>query len=401
MVLFHYRYIDPKGKKRASFIDAEGISDAKEKLRAQKILVLSIAQTAKGVKKAFWIRRAKNQLVGEHLITFTTQLSQLLIAGMPLYESLLSLEEQYRSEHFHPLLLSLCDQIKRGTALSVAMGYFPISFNHLYCSMIAAGESVGALDSTLEKLSTLLTKQRKIKKQLTTALIYPILLFAFSFVVCLLLLTFVIPSLETLFEDRPVNRFTQMVMGLSHFLTNGWLFYLPLLGGACAGVLYLVYSHKGKRWVQRQTLRLPVLKTLITQTAMARFARTMGTLLQGGVSIIPALQISRRVMRNPFLEEIVEQAEGKIVEGSLLSRELKKSPLIPTLVPRMLAIGEEGGSAPVMFHKIADLYEEEVEKTLTRVTALAQPVVLVIMGGIVGLIMLAVLLPLTDVNAFL
>ncbi len=127
----------------------------------------------------------------------------------------------------------------------------------------------------------------------------------------------------------------------------------------------------------------------------------MGTLLQGGVSIIHALQIARKVMHNPFLEEVIEEAEGKIIEGSLLSKELKKSALFPALVSRMLAIGEEGGSVPLMFQKVADLYEDEVEKTLARVTALAQPVVLIIMGGIVGLIMLAVLLPLTDVNAFL
>jgi general secretion pathway protein F len=399
MALFHYRYIDPKGKKKSGIIDAEGISDAKERLRAQKIIVLSLEPCSK--KKIPFFRKHKDQITGDHLIMFTTQLSQLLIAGMPLYESLLCLEEQYRHEPFHSLIHTLCEQIKKGNSLSEAMGQFPESFNHLYCAMIAAGESVGILDATLEKLASLLAKQRKLKKQLTTAMIYPILLLSFSMVVCFLLLTFVIPSLETLFEDRSVNRFTQLVMGFSHFLTHQWLFYFPVLGGALGGIIYLFSSKKGKRWVQRQTLRLPLLKTLVTQTALARFSRTMGTLLQGGVTIIHALQISRKVMRNPFLEEIVAQAEKKIVEGSLLSQELKKSPLIPTLVPRMLAIAEEGGSSSQMFHKIADLYEEEVDKTLTRVTALAQPMILVVMGGVVGLIMLAVLLPLTDVNAFL
>jgi general secretion pathway protein F len=400
MVLFRYRYIDPKGRKKSGIIDAEGIADAKEKLRSQKMLVLSLEERSNG-KNNFFFRRPKEQIAGEHLITFTTQLSQLLVAGMPLYESLLSLEEQYRHESFHPVILSLCDQIKKGTPLSQAMRQFPESFGQLYCSMVAAGESVGSLDATLEKLAVLLSKQRKLKKQLTTALIYPILLFLFSFVVCFLLLTFVIPSLETLFEERPVNRFTGLVIGLSHFLTHQWAFYLPLLGAILGSLVYLFTSKKGVLWVQRLMLRLPLLNTLITQAAMARFSRTMGTLLQGGVSIIQALQISRKVMRNPYLEEVIERAEKKIVEGSLLSQELKKSSLIPTLVPRMLAIGEEGGNAPLMFQKIADLYEEEVEKTLNRVTALAQPVVLVFMGGVVGLIMLAVLLPLTDVNAFL
>jgi len=399
MGLFYYRYIDPKGKKKSGTIDAEGMTEAKEKLRSQKILILSLEEKGDGNKK--FLFRRKVQIAGEHLITFTTQLSQLLIAGMPLYESLLSLEEQYRHESFHSIILFLCEQIKKGTSLSQAMRQFPESFSQLYCSMIAAGESVGALDTTLEKLASLLAKQRRLKKQLTTALIYPILLFLFSFVVCFLLLTFVIPSLETLFEERPVNRFTKLVIGVSHFLTHQWTFYLPTLVGGVGGLFYLLTSKKGSRWVQRCLLRLPLLKTLITQAAMARFSRTMGTLLQGGVSILQALQISRKVIHNPFLEEVIELAEGKIVEGSLLSKELKKSSLIPTLIPRMLAIGEEGGSAPLMFQKIAELYEDEVEKTLNRVTALAQPVVLVFMGGVVGLIMLAVLLPLTDVNAFL
>ncbi|MCH9626852.1 MAG: Type II secretion system protein F [Chlamydiales bacterium] len=393
-MLFQYRYIDSKGRKRKGLIDAVHFEDAKEKLRAQKILLTSLVSTTSQKKKG-------HQIGKQALINFTTQLYSLLKAGLPLYESLLSLEEQYRQDSFHPILLSLCSQIKEGGSLSEAMGLYPDSFNRLYCSMVAAGESVGSLDLTLEKLSTLLNKQSKLKKQIITALIYPALLLAFSGVVMLLLLTFVIPSLEMLFEDRQVNRFTGLVMHFSRFLTHKWPYYLPLMVGTGLGSYLALTSAKGKRWVQRNLLRLPFLKTLITQTAIARFARTMGTLLQGGVSLIQALQISRKVMRNPFFEEVIEKAETKIIEGSLLSLELKKSPLIPTLVPRMLAIGEEGGNAQDMLQKIADLYEDEVEKSLTRLTALAQPVILVLMGGIVGLIMIAVLLPLTDVSAFL
>lgn len=399
MPLYQYRYIDPKGKKKSGLLDAEGIGEAKEKLRSQKILVLTIEEQKR--ERKFFFSKKKNQLTGEHLTTFTTQLSQLLIAGMPLYESLLSLEEQYRHESFHPIILSLCDRIKKGASLSEAMEQFPVSFNRLYCAMIAAGESVGVLDKTLEKLANLLAKQRKLKKQLLTALLYPAILFVFSAVVCVLLLTFVIPSLTTLFEDRPVNRFTQIVMWTSHFLIHGWSIYIPLILLLFASGLYFFNSKKGKKVVQHLMLRIPVLKIVLIQTAVARFSRTMATLLQGGVSIIYALQISRKVMRSPLLEKEIALAEERIIEGSLLSHELKKSSYIPPLVPRMLAIGEEGGNAPLMFQKIADLYEEEIEKTLGRVTALAQPVILLIMGGVVGLIMLAVLLPLTDVNAFL
>ncbi|MCH9625194.1 MAG: Type II secretion system protein F [Chlamydiales bacterium] len=399
MELYQYRYINAKGHKKTGLIDAHSSLEAKEKLRAQNILVLSLA-LAKNTKQSFFKKKQKN-LKTAGLITFTTQLAGLLTAGMPLYESLLAVEEQYRNEAYHPLLLTLCEQVKGGVALSEALLQFPKSFSPLYCSMIAAGESVGALDSSLEKLALLLSKQDKLKKQLSTAMIYPLVLFCFSGLVCFLLMTFVIPSLQTLFEDREVNQFTRLVMQISHFLTHRKLIYLPLLTATLATSIYTFSTAKGKLFIQKTVLKIPILNTLIIQTSMARFARTMGTLLQGGVSIIQALQIGRKVMRNPLLEEIIEQSEHKIVEGSLLSIELKKFKLIPSLVPRLLAIGEEGGSTPLMFQKIADLYEGEVEKTLNRVTALAQPVILIIMGGVVGLIMLAVLLPLTDVNAFL
>lgn len=400
MSQFRYRYINPKGKKKSGIIEAGGFVEAKEKLRTQKILVLSLEEYTREKSKRLQYLH-KEVITGEHLITFTSQLASLLLAGMPLYESLICLEEQYRTEHFHPIVLALCEQIKKGSSLSAAMQGFPESFNKLYCALVAAGESVGALEATLRKLATLLSKQRKLKKQLTTAMIYPSLLACFSILICTLLLTFVIPSLETLFEDRPVNRFTSLVMGFSRLLTHQWPIYIPLVALGLASGIYLFISPKGKLWIQWASLRIPLLKTLVIQTAMARFSRTMGTLLQGGVTIISALQISRKTMRNPYLEGVIENAERKIIEGSLLSLELRKSPLIPKLVPRMLAIGEEGGSAALMFNNIADLYEDEIEKTLSRVTALAQPVILVIMGGVVGLIMLAVLLPLTDINAFL
>ncbi len=399
MVLFKYRYIDSAGKKKRGIIDATNTREAKEKLRTLGIVIIALEESSQ--KNKPFCKQRNIALKGELLITFTTQLAQLLTAGVPLHDSLLSLEEQYRMETFHPIILSLGDRIKEGISLANAMNRFPNSFNDLYCAMVSAGESVGQLDKTLEKLAALLRKQNKVKKQLITALIYPALLSAFSICIVLLLLIFVIPSLEELFEDRNVNRFTALVIHCSHFFTRQWMFHLPLLGALISGGIFTAFSPKAKRWVQKRLIHTPVLKTLIIQTAMERFTRTAGTLLQGGVTIIQALKIGRKVMNNPYLEEVVERAEQKIIEGSLLSVELKKSSLIPPLIPRMLAIGEEGGNTPIMLHNIADIYEEEVDKSVARLMALVQPVILIIMGGIVGLIMLSVLLPLTDVSAFI
>lgn len=399
MTLFHYQYLDEKGRKKSAFLDAETLQEAKEALRSQNRLILSIQVQTKTLWSFF--KRKKCRFQTQQLITFTTQLAGLLSAGLPLYESLLSLEEQYRGESTHPIFLSLCESIKKGSPLSDALGRFPDSFPPLFCALVRAGESVGRLGASLDHLAKLLTKQTKLKKQLFTALLYPLVLFFFSGLVCLLMLTFVIPSLEALFEGRSVNRFTHLIFAFSHFIRTYPLLYIPLAVGGVFTLFYTLSNAKGRALLEKIGLRLPIIKKLIVEGALARFCRTLGTLLEGGVNLIQALSISRGVLRSPTLEATLLIAQERIVEGSSLSKELRKSSLVPLLVPRMLAIGEEGGSLALMLQKIADLYEEEMEKILTRVTALAQPVILVIMGGVIGLIMLAVLLPLTDVNAFI
>lgn len=396
MPLFHYKSLSLQGRKQTGVIDAPSLKEAKEKLRSQGTIVIAIGskQTDKSLFKK------KVELSAQHLLNFTTQLSQLLSAAIPLYESLLSLEEQYRNEPFHPILASLCEQIKAGASLSSAMKNFPNSFDQLYCAMVAAGESIGALDKTLNRLTELLAKQQKLRKQIITAMIYPAVLGSFSLLVIFLLLTFAIPSIEAIFAEREVNGFTHLVILTSHLLTGYWHMYLPLIGGTCHLSLLFLRSGWGRAFKHRLALKLPLIKKVILQSSLARFSRTLGTLQQGGVSIIDALQISRKVMKNPILERIFEKAEEKIIEGSSLATELRRSPLLPPLISRMLAIGEESGDSALMLNKVAELYEDEVEKTLTRLTALAQPAILLIMGAVVGIIMLAILLPLTDISSF-
>lgn len=400
MPLFHYQSLDPQGKKHTSILEAATIEEAKEKLRNQKLFVISLYEHGKKRSFPFFARKA-DQIKGDHLVTFTHQLSQLLSARIPLYESLLSMEEQYRKEKFHRIIVSLCEQVKSGVALSEALKGFPYTFSTLYTSLVAAGESVGNIGDALEKIASILSKQSKLKKQLTTSLLYPLILGCFACVVILILLTFVIPSLEAIFADRNVNRFTSFVIGFSHFVTEGYPYYIPAILLSVFGIGYYFTTSRGKSAWEKFTLKVPFVKGVMIQVALARFSRTLSTLLAGGVRIIPALQISRRVMRQPLLEAEIEQAEKRIIEGSFLSKELARSKYIPALFSTMIAIGEESGEMGSMLQKIADLYEEEVEKNLHRLTQLAQPIILLVMGAIVGVIMLAVLIPLTDVSSFL
>lgn len=391
MPLFQYQSLDPSGKRKNGLIEAQDERDAKAKLREMGVMVISVA-----VKTSV---ASKQNLKGENLLAFTHQLSQLVNAGIPLYESLTAIEEQCRTEPYHRIVLSLCEQIKGGSSLSQAMSTYPDSFNKLYCSMIMAGESVGVLNVVLDKLTLLLGRQNKLKGEITTALVYPAVLASFSLLIITMLLTFVVPSIEGIFAERKLNGFTEFVLSVSHFFRGYWWLYLPILIGSGIYLFFKIRSSAGKLWMERNLLKVPVIRSLMIQTAVARFCRTMGTLQQGGLPMIESLRISRDVMRNVVLEEDVKKAEMRIIEGSSLGYELGQSKWFPPLVSRMLAVGEDSGSSVAMLNTIADIYEGEVEKSLNRVMALAQPVILIFMGTIIGTVLLAILLPLTDVSS--
>lgn len=392
MPIYQYQSLDSAGKKRTGMVEGQNERDARERLREKGLMVTKLTSKSK--------TSSRQNLKGENLLGFTILLGQLLNAGIPLYESLVTIEEEYRHEPFHRVIMSLCEQVKSGASLSQAMGHFPESFDKLYRSMIEAGEAAGALPVILERLTQLLTKQNQLKKKIGTAMIYPIVLASFALLVIALMLGFVVPSIEAIFAERQLNGFTEFVMGLSRFVRTWWWVYMPLLAALGIWGFYKLRSPAGKLWLEKVLLRTPFMRTLLIQTAVSRFCRTMGTLQQGGVTMIDSIRLAREVMQNATLEEEVKVAEAKIIEGSSLSSELSRSRLIPQMVPRMLSVGEEAGSLVTMLNKVAEIYEEEMEKSLDRVMALAQPVILIVMGIVIGMVLLAILLPLTDVSSF-
>jgi general secretion pathway protein F len=392
MSLFAYQALHAGGKSRKGVIDAQSLHEAKERLRQQGVMVTRIQE-----KRS---RGNSGDLNRNQLLQFTVQLSRLIQCRVPLFDSLQAIEEQSREEGYGSVILGICNRIQAGDSLSNAMRSYPKSFHQLYCAMISAGELSGSLDTVLDKLAQLLDKQMKLRKQMSTALIYPAVLVVFCLAVTSFLLTFTVPSIENLFSDQQVNGFTLVVMGASHLLRSWWWLLLLGFGASVASLFYYARTKHGKSKLHLLSLRLPVVKQLVTQSTLARFARTVGTLQESGVNLIDSLQLARGVLIQPQFEECMIRAEQRIIEGGSLSRELRKEPLIPTLATRMLAIGEESGEMAPMFHRIADLYEEDVEKSITRLVALAQPVILVVMGAIIGVVMLAILLPMTDMSSF-
>ena len=325
----------------------------------------------------------------------------MLKAGLPIYDALVAIEEKYRRDPGHPLLLDIIDRLKQGQSLSQALKQYPTTFDEIYIAMVHSAEETGSLSDVFGQLAQLLEKRERLRKQITSALVYPAFLLCFSFLVTAGLFFLVIPSMENLFEGRAVHPLTQFVLGLSQFLRgNAALLALSLV--SIAGAIWLMMRRQNARQrLYRSVMQWPLAGTLLSQTAFARFFRCGTLLLQSGIPLIEALRLSRQVMRHPILEEEIAHIENKVLSGAKLQNELKHSAVFPSLVVRLLGMAEETGRMGEMFATLAGIYEEEMEKSLTQLTALLQPALLILLGAIVGLVILAILLPLTDVGGLM
>ncbi len=392
MPLYEYRAVSEKGKKIRATIDANSLQDAKLKLIRRQIAVLQI--------EALEDKQMKDRLHKSDLLNLTREMSRLLHAGLPLFEVLLALEEKYRGQKPHRILLNLADMVRSGYTFSSALSKHSKTFDLLYISMIANAEATGRLDQTLNELAELISRQLYIRKQLIAALLYPSLLSGFCLVVLSSLLFYVIPSLKELFCGRDLHPFTQIVFTASDLACNGKSVLLLSFSGVLLAIAAAIAFPKIKQKISAVTYRLPFLKTLLAKVAFIRFVRAVSTLLEGGLPIIQAFDQARRVMRHPVLERVIGEAEEKIAQGQAIHTCFQNHPLIPPLIPRMISIAEEGGKLPFMMRQIAQIYEEELEKTLIHFTTVAQPLLLLILGAVIGFVLLSVLLPLTDVSSF-
>ncbi len=389
MTLYSYKGFTQEGKRIQGTIEAGSDYEAKGKIRELQIILSELReQHAKSIKS----------LASDVLIILTSQLSQLLGAKIPLYESLLALEEQYRNTPPHFIILSVTERIKSGSSFSKALEDFPDSFPPLYRALVTAGEAVGNLELSLKRLTSLLTYQQKMKKQLLSALTYPIFLVVLLFVAIGVLVGFVIPSIEALFEDKTLPWFTSVVFAASKMLRAYWPFIVAtFLGLTFFCVFYLRQPHIKKR-IQYGLLKLPVMKRYIIHASLARFGRTLSSLLEGGLPLTNSLAFATESLHNARLEDIMKRVSDKVIEGKTISYELSQYKEIPFLFSRMMKIGEESGQLAPLLNQVAAMYEEETERALNRLVTLSQPVLLIIMGGAIGTVILSILLPMSDIG---
>lgn len=393
MALYQYTALSKDGRKKIGMINADSIELAKERLRKDEVLVTKLA-TYK--KKGGELTVPPSLLIG-----FTRDLHVLLRASLPLYDSLLTLEEKYQRTKLHPIFLDLCDQVKEGKHFSDALKEYPKIFDPIYLSMVKAGEESGTLEQSFRELEKLIGQQQALKKKLVSAMIYPAFLGAFCLTVIGVLLFYLIPSMSELFEERTLHPMTESVLHLSRFLNAHAFSIFFIFFASGLGFLLISSRETGKEFFKRVLLRTPIVKRVYTEAILARFCRVFSLLFQGGVSMMDCLKLSKKVMKHASFESIITQSEIKVLEGKKLSEEFQKSPLIPILLVRMLSVAEESGRIAEMMAHLSEIYEGDIERSLTRLTALLQPVMLLFLGIIVAVILLAVLLPLTDVSSIL
>lgn len=404
MSVFEYIALDEKGNQLKGFVDAPGVAAARQKLREENIYPVEInqAETKKEtalsgtLKINLWERVSAGQVA-----VFTRQLSTLLGAGMPLVPSLSILMQQEKNPLLKKSLAQIREKVNEGKSLTEAMSEFPKIFQPFYLNMVRAGEASGTINLVLERLADFSENQQALMNKIRSALAYPIIMMIIGTSVIFLLMTFVVPKITGIFTDmnQALPLITLILIQVSHFLKSFWWLILILLAVSVVFFKYMTAgTDTGKRTWDNARLKIPVMGQINRKIAIARFCRTLATLLQSGVPLLVAMEIVRNIVNNVVIGDAIHQAARDLEEGKGLSGPLTKSGLFPPLVTEMIAVGEQSGTLEVMLNRIAVAYENESQANIMVMTSLLEPVMILIMGLVVGFIVVSILLPIFEMN---
>ncbi|UCC32620.1 MAG: type II secretion system F family protein [Phycisphaerales bacterium] len=409
MPTYAYEAMNQAGQEVKDEVDALSSEDALAKIRNLGYFPTRIRE--KGGAKARVATAPKKKRgtgfaigrVGAKTITQTTrQLSTLQDAGLPILRSLNILEEQQKPGLMKNILRAVAEDIEGGATLSEACARHPKAFDRLYVNMVAAGEAGGVLDVILQRLADFMEKAEKVKKKIKGAMIYPIVVISFSVFIVAGIMVFVIPKFKDIFRDFDVTLPvpTQLLIGTSEWFVRGkppgWA--VVLIGPFAAYMLFkLIRSSKGGRYVTDViAIRLPVFGTLVRKNAVARFTRTLGTLISAGVPILEAINITRDTSGNEVYVRALEKVHDSIREGESVAAPLRAAKVVDGLVTNMIDVGEETGELDKMLLKVADNYEEEIDIAVASLVSLIEPLMVAMLGGTVGFIVVALFLPLVE-----
>ena len=411
MPVYEYVGVSASGKKAKGVFDADTPRALRDGLRAQGIFVTEFVEggKAKGAKQALSRNKQGDieiSIPGQKgynlrdVAVMTRQLATLQKAGIPLIECLNALVEQTEKPALKQVISDVRQKVSEGSALAAAMKDHPDAFSDLYINMIRAGESSGNLDTVLLRLTEFLDDQIALRQKITGAAVYPILMIILGTGIVIFLMTFVIPKVTQIFEDQgaALPLVTKLLIGFSHFVGTWWPLLLIATGGAIYGFRRWRETEEGRdRW-DALVLKSPIFGPLTRMIAVSRFSKTLGTLLASGVPLLNAMGIVKEILGNTVLIKVVETARLNIREGESVATPLARSGEFPPMVTHMIAVGERTGSLEDMLENVSEAYDAEVSTRIQALTTLLEPMMIVIMGGVVGFIVFAILLPILQLN---
>lgn len=404
MSVYEYVALDQKGRERKGFVDAPGVAAARQQLREEGIYPVEIRQARekKNPALAGLLDIGLLQKVSAKEISiFTRQLSTLLGAGIPLVPSFSVLLAQTRNPLLQKILAQIRADLNEGKSLTAGLETFPRVFPSFYINMVRAGEASGTINLVLERLADFSENQQALLSKIRSALAYPLIMLLVGSLVIFLLMTFVVPKITGIFIDmkQTLPLMTIILIAVSNFLKSfWWLIFLIILAGMAAFKYLTAGTQNGRRFWDALRLKAPIWGAVNLKIAIARFSRTLATLLQSGVPLLAALEIVRNVVNNTVIGEIIAQAAKDVEEGQSLAAPLTASSLFPPMVTEMIAVGEQSGSLERMLNRIAVTYETEAQADILVMTSLLEPIMILVMGLLVGFIVFSILLPIFEMN---
>jgi len=403
MAQFTYKVKTPTGSIAEGVIEAPDKNAAASKLRAQKNVLIDISEARVNPLKELLnkINPLKPKVKSKDLVLFSRQLSTLVSAGVPIVQGLSILIDQVESPLFKKIVEQIREDIEAGVSIPEAMAKHPKAFSELYVAMIKAGDEGGILDTILQRLSVYLESAEALASKVKGALVYPAVVLGLAMCVTIFLIVGVIPTFQTIFEsfgaELPLP--TKILIGLSNILRH---YFLIILGVPVA--LFFAFKKwrdtpSGRLTTDRFFLKLPVFGDLLRKVAVAKFSRTLGTLIKSGVPIIQSLDTVAKTSGNKIIEAAILTAREEVRKGEHIAEPLKKSGQFPSMVVQMIAIGEQTGNLDTMLAKIADFYDEEVDTAVKSLTSLIEPLVMVILGLVIGGIVIAMFMPMFEMGS--
>jgi len=384
-----------KGQIKKGEVDAEDEKSAVAKLKQQNIRASSVKKKADSIFSLKMGGTKNRKVSGRDLVVFTRQFSTMVDAGLPLVQCLDILGKQSENPTFGDVITKVKANIEKGSDLSDSMRKHPKVFDSLYCNLVEAGEVGGILDTILKRLADYIEKAESLKKKVKSAMVYPGVIVTVAVGVVAFLMIFVIPAFANLFTgggaELPAP--TKLVMVVSDFFRNQWYY---LFGGIAAFIFLFkkIYAtERGRFEIDRISLKLPVVGALIRKISVAKFTRTLGTLVASGVPLIEGLEICARTSGNKIVEKAVFNTIAAIKEGESIATPLSREAIFPPMVIQMIDVGENSGSLDTMCNKIADFYDEEVDNAVAALTSLLEPMLMVFLGIVVGFIVVAMYMP--------